>query len=96
MFDFIGEPLQRFSHAELVLFLDAREQARVGGSQVPIIFRPAGRFFTNPFPPGVFAAFLTAAAIRVPRVFFAIILFPFLFSKFVPPAPYGVGRVIEL
>jgi hypothetical protein len=42
-----------------------------------MILRPAGRFLTNPFPPGVLAARLTAAAIRVPLVFFAIMIGPF-------------------
>jgi hypothetical protein len=42
-----------------------------------MILRPAGRFLTNPLPPGVLAARLTAAAIRVPLVFFAIMMGPF-------------------
>ena len=41
-------------------------------SQVLMIFRPAGRFLTIPFPPGPFAARRLAAVILPPRLFFAI------------------------
>jgi hypothetical protein len=34
---------------------------------------PAGRFFTIPFPPGLFAARLLAAVILPPLLFFAIL-----------------------
>jgi hypothetical protein len=37
-----------------------------------MILLPAGRFLINPFPPGVLAARLLAAAIRVPLVFFIL------------------------
>ena len=41
-------------------------------SQVLMIFRPAGRFLTIPFPPDPFAARRFAAVILPPRLFFAI------------------------
>jgi hypothetical protein len=44
---------------------------------VPMILRPAGRFFTRPLPPADFAARPLAAVIRPPLLFFAII-FPFV------------------
>ena len=37
-----------------------------------MIFRPAGRFLTRPFPPGPFAARCFAAVILPPLLFFAI------------------------
>jgi hypothetical protein len=40
-----------------------------------MIFLPAGRFRTIPFPPGILAALRIAAAMRVPRVFFMIFVF---------------------
>lgn len=39
---------------------------------VLIIFLPAGRFLTIPFPPALFVARFLAAVIRPPRLFFAI------------------------
>ena len=41
-------------------------------SQVLMIFRPAGRFLTIPFPPRPFAARFFAAVILPPLLFFAI------------------------
>ena len=44
---------------------------------------PAARFFTWPFPPFTLAALRLAAAIRVPRVFFAIfVLLLFFLSRY--------------
>jgi len=39
---------------------------------VLMIFLPAGRSLTGPFPPGLLAARVLAAVIRPPRLFFAI------------------------
>ena len=49
-----------------------REQRPLDRSQVLMIFRPAGRFFTGPRPPAVLAARVLAAVIRPPLLFFAI------------------------
>jgi hypothetical protein len=46
-----------------------------------MIFRPAGRFLTIPFPPRPFAARLFAAVILPPLLFFAIVN-PFLLLRF--------------
>ena len=43
-----------------------------------MILRPAGRFFTSPFPPGPLAARFLAAVIRPPLLFFAIMNVRFL------------------
>jgi len=50
-------------------------------SQVLMIFRPAGRFLTIPFPPRPFAARFLAAVILPPLLFFAIGN-PFLLLRF--------------
>jgi len=42
-------------------------------SQVLMIFRPAGRFLTIPFPPDPLAARFFAAVILPPLLFFAIV-----------------------
>jgi hypothetical protein len=42
-----------------------------------MILLPTALFLTEPLPPGFFAARFFAAAIRVPLVFFAILIFPF-------------------
>jgi hypothetical protein len=41
-------------------------------TQVLMIFRPAGRSFTIPLPPAVFAARFFAAVILPPLLFFAM------------------------
>jgi hypothetical protein len=38
-----------------------------------MIFRPAGRFLTNPLPPGPLAARFFAAVILPPLLFFAMV-----------------------
>jgi hypothetical protein len=43
-----------------------------------MMFRPALRFLTFPFPPDVFAARRFAAVILPPRLFFAIFLTSFI------------------
>ncbi len=43
-------------------------------AQVRMMRRPAGRFFTIPFPPLPFAARIFAAFILPPRLFFAMVL----------------------
>jgi hypothetical protein len=45
-------------------------------SQVFMIFRPALRFLTGPFPPGAFAARFLAAVILPPRLFLAMLTTP--------------------
>ena len=47
-------------------------------SYVFIMCLPAGRFFTEPFPPRFFAARLLAAVILPPLLFFAILNTSFL------------------
>jgi hypothetical protein len=54
-------------------FLDAR----CARFQPDMIIRPALRFLTGPFPPGLFAARLFAAAIFPPLLFFLTIDPPF-------------------
>jgi hypothetical protein len=56
---------------------------------VAMILRPAGRFLTNPFPPGAFAARFLAAVILPPLLFFAILNHLLLFVSFI----YCVGRL---
>jgi hypothetical protein len=58
--------------------------------------RPAGRFFTIPFPPDPFAARLLAAVIRPPLLFFDIWFLSFFVSYFAITCFYGTGMVIVL
>lgn len=53
-----------------------------------MMFRPAGRVATGPFPPGDFAARFFAAVIRPPRLFLAMLVFFGLGLK----TGFSVGR----
>ncbi len=55
-----------------------------------MMFLPAARLRTRPFPPFVLAALRFAAAIRVPRVFFAISMPPLNIAMI-----YRVGRAYK-
>lgn len=49
-----------------------------------MIFRPAGRFLTIPFPPDPLAARFLAAVIRPPLLFFAMLFLSFLMFTCLP------------
>ena len=59
--------------------------AVAASTQVDMIFRPALRFLTGPFPPVFFAARFLAAVIRPPLLFFAIL------NHLLWPLPSGVA-----
>jgi len=67
-------PSRRWSHykKKAVVKRPSGTKLTARCSQVLMIFRPAGRFLTIPFPPGPFAARFLAAVILPPLLFFAI------------------------
>jgi len=71
--NFVNDPLSR------VRFLKRRTRLKEErpGFYVLMIFRPAGRSLTIPFPPGLLEARFLAAVIRPPLLFFAILLLSF-------------------
>src|SRR5256885_2913983 len=65
--------LLRPSQARQLSAISARLRGRSSWTdQVLMIFRPAGRFLTIPFPPGPLAALFFAAVMRPPLLFFSI------------------------
>jgi len=56
-----------------------------------MIFRPAGRFLTIPFPPGPLAARFLAAVIRPPLLFFAMLFLSFLMFTCLPTPIDGLS-----
>ena len=64
------------------LFLSCIAQQCRSGPQVFMIFRPALRFATRPFPPADFDARRLAAVMRPPLLFFAMCEISFLVFRY--------------